>query len=150
MRRPVLAVVALITTVLVVGCQDLRDFQGGWRGARVGETEALRVGFADDVTAALDIATIDRHGLTGSLTIPGVIDDAAVQSLAGAEADALADITFPGNPLRVYLAFVGAGDAGDALALIALYDDDRIELRILRGGSAPLYGIFALTSAGDG
>jgi hypothetical protein len=149
MRRPVLAVVAAITTVLVVGCQDLRDFQGSWRGARVGETAALRVGFADEVTADLTIASIDRHGLSGRLTIPGVIDDAAVQSLAGAEADTLADITFPGNPLRVYLTFVAAGDAGDALALIALYDDERIELRILRGGSTPLYGIFALTSSPD-
>jgi hypothetical protein len=29
--------------------------------------------------------------------------------------------------------------------IVALYDDRRVEVRILRGGSAPLYGIFALT-----
>jgi hypothetical protein len=95
MRGPVAVVVALITTTLVVGCQDLRDFRGTWRGARVGESAPLRVGFADDASAALTIASIDRHGLSGRLTIPDVIADAAVQSLAGAEADALADMTFP-------------------------------------------------------
>ena len=34
---------------------------------------------------------------------------------------------------------------GEAFVLIALYDDRRIEVRILRGGTLPLYGIFALT-----
>jgi hypothetical protein len=35
---------------------------------------------------------------------------------------------------------------GDALALIALYDDRRVEVRVLRGGTTPLYAIFALSS----
>ena len=33
---------------------------------------------------------------------------------------------------------------GDALAMVALYDDDRLEVRVLRGGARPIYGIFAL------
>jgi hypothetical protein len=72
--------------------------------------------------------------------------DAPFSSLAGAEADALAGMTFSGSPLRVYLAFAPIpDDAGDALAVIALYEDRRVEVRLLRGGSAPLYAIFALT-----
>jgi hypothetical protein len=50
----------------------------------------------------------------------------------------------------VYLAFVGMADGrGDALALIALYDHHRVEVRILRGGSGPLYAIFALSDDED-
>jgi hypothetical protein len=28
--------------------------------------------------------------------------------------------------------------------MVALYDDERLEVRLLRGGTRPLYGIFAL------
>jgi hypothetical protein len=57
----------------------------------------------------------------------------------------LSGISFGGAPLRVYLAFVPIPDGGgEALAVIALYDERRIEVRVLRGGSQPLYGIFAL------
>ena len=58
----------------------------------------------------------------------------------------LSGITFDGSPSRVYLAFVAIPDGGgEALAVIALYDDKRVEVRVLRGGTQPLYAIFALT-----
>ena len=54
--------------------------------------------------------------------------------------------TFDGAPLRVYLSFVATTDGGgDALAVIALYDDDRVEVRLIRGGTQPVYAIFDLT-----
>ena len=57
----------------------------------------------------------------------------------------LSAITFSGSPMRVYLAFVPLSDGGgEALAVIALYDDPRIEVRVLRGGAQPIYAIFAL------
>jgi hypothetical protein len=146
MRVRVPLAVAIITSL--AACNDLRDFRGGWHGARVGESAALRVGVADGAEADLSIDSIDKYGLRGTLSVDGLVDGAEVVSLAGAEADALSGMTFPGEPLRVYLAFVAtADDGGDALALIALYEGDRVELRLLRGGSAPLYGIFALAGA---
>jgi hypothetical protein len=46
----------------------------------------------------------------------------------------------------VYLAFVAIPDlGGEAFVVVALYDDRRIEVRLLRGGLQPLYAIFALT-----
>jgi hypothetical protein len=99
-RRGLAAIVALIT---LAACNDVRDFRGGWSGARVGDTPAVRVGIAGDATAALAIASIDRLGLTGTLD-----------------------------------------GGGDALALIAVYDDDRIEVRLVRGGAQPVYAIFDL------
>ena len=139
-------VIVAVISILLVGCSDLRDFRGSWHGPRVGEAAVVRVGIDDAATARLVIEDLDAHGLTGALTIGGVVTGAPLASLPGAEADALAGMTFTGAPLRVYLAFVAIPDGGgDALALVALYDDRRIEVRVLRGGSHPLYAIFALT-----
>jgi hypothetical protein len=143
------ATVALRTValLLLVGCNDLRDFRGDWRGPRVGDAAELRVGIAE-VSAALSIDQIDEHGLVARLSIEELLPETTIASLAGAEADVLAGMTFGGAPLRVYLAFVAVPDAGgDALVVVSLYDDHRIEVRVLRGGTAPLYGIFALAES---
>ena len=138
---------ALVVVVALLGaCTDLRDFRGTWRGPRVGEAAVVRVGVPPSATATLTIEAIDTYGLTGTFAISGLLPATTIASLPGAEADALAGMTFTGAPLRVYLAFVAMPDtSGEALALIALYDDHRIEARILRGGAAPLYAIFALS-----
>ena len=143
--RWVHAAVAVITLAGIAACNDVRDYAGDWAGRRVGDSAALQVGVAGDAAAVLPIEPIDKHGLRGRLTVDGVTEDAAIASVEGAEADVLAGVTFAGSPLRVYLAFAPATDGGgDALAVIALYDDDRIEVRLLRGGPAPLYAIVAL------
>jgi hypothetical protein len=129
--------------VVLAACNDLRGFDGAWRGPRVGDAAVLTVGAG--TSAALEIDHIDRHGLAGELTVDGLVDHAKLVSLAGAEADVLSNMTFDGSPLRVYLAFVDVPDGGgEALAVVALYDDKRIEVRVLRGGTQPLYGIYAL------
>ena len=153
--RPVRRVVPLVVWVVVSavasavalgGCTDLRTFRGAWHGPRVGDSPAVKVGVADDATALLAIDAIDSHGVRGTLTVSGLAAGAPFQSLAGAEADALGQMTFDGDPLRVYLAFTPISDgAGDALAVIALYADHHVDLRLLRGGAAPLYAIFDLT-----
>ena len=132
--------------VVLAACNDLRDFEGGWKGPRVGNTPVLTVGPGSD--AQLEIDHLDRHGLAGEVTIAGLVDHAAFQSVPGAEADALYDLTFSGAPIRVYLGFIAIPDGGgQALALVALYDDRRVEVRVLRGGTQPLYGIYALAEA---
>lgn len=134
-----------IALAALAACNDLRDFRGAWSGRRVGDNPALRVGVSDEATATLTLDRVDRHGLAGTLAVTGVADAAALVSVPGAEADALSGLTFDGSPLRVYLAFVAASDGGgDVLTMVALYDDDRIEVRLLRGGARPIYGIFAL------
>jgi hypothetical protein len=134
---------ATVALLLLVGCSDLRDFHGTWSGPRVGDAKALRVGVQDG-NAMLAIDAIDAHSLTARLTVDGLLPETAIASLDGAEADVLAGITFSGAPLRVFLAFTPVPGGGDALVVIALYDDRRIEVRLLRGGAAPLYGIYAL------
>lgn len=143
MRR---AVPLVVWVVVLAGCTDLRTFRGTWHGARVGDNPAVKVGVADDATALLTLDAIDSHGVRGTLTVSGLVSGAPFASLAGAEADALGQLTFDGDPLRVYLAFTPISDGGgDALAVIALYADHHVDLRLLRGGAAPLYAIFDLT-----
>ena len=139
---------SLLVLLALAACNDLRDFQGEWTGSRIGESPALRVGVDDAATATLTIDAIDKHGFRGHLTVDSLITDAELVSLEGAEADALASMTFAGSPMRVYLAFADAPD-GALTVLVALYQSRRIEVRVLRGGASPVYGIFALSEPGD-
>ena len=144
MRAATFAIlVGLVTLVGLAACNDVRDFAGEWTGDRAGNSPAVRVG--EGVSATLTIAAIDKHGVRGHLVVVGndpavPLADADFQSLEAAEADALATMTFSGAPLRVYLAFVPTL-TGDALAVIALYDSHRIELRLL---APDVYAIYAL------
>ena len=126
--------------LLLAACNDLRAFEGSWNGPRVGDN--VSYGVDASAVATLAISDIDAHGLHGHLTIPTFVD-ADFSSLQAAESDVLATMTFSSSPMRVYLAFVPA-TGGDALAMIALYDSRRIEVRLLRGGATPVYAIFAL------
>ena len=146
-----LATLALVVSGLLAGCNDLRQFQGAWRGPRVGDSPVLRVGVTAAATAALSIDELGAHAIRGKLTVEGLVTGADIVSLDGAEADVLAGMSFGGSPMRVYLSFVAIPDGGgEALAVIALYDDRRIEVRVLRGGTQPVYAIFALTDSGSG
>ena len=133
----------LFVLLALAACNDLRAFEGAWHGARVGDNPVLAVGLAGDAQCDLVIDGIDTHGMRGHLTIPSLVD-APIVSAEGAEADALSSMTFAGSPLRVYIAFADATD-GPLTVLVALYDSRRIEVRVLRGGATPVYGIFALS-----
>jgi hypothetical protein len=136
---------ATLLVLVLVACSDLRDFRGSWQGPRVGAASTVRTGF-EGGSSQLDIDQVDSHGLAARLRVDGLLPETSIQSLEGAEADVLAGITFSGAPLRVYLAFAPIPDAkGDALVIVALYDDRRVEVRVLRGGASPVYGIFAMT-----
>jgi len=135
-----------LVSLMLVACSDLRDFQGPWSGRQVGESNEVRVGVAAD-GASLAIDAVDEHHLAARLTIAGMLPETPIASIRGAEADVLAGITFSGAPLRVFLAFAPVADGrGDALVIVALYDDHRVEVRLLRGGTeaTQLYAIFAL------
>jgi hypothetical protein len=141
------ATVLVVLALALAACDDIRDFRGTWQGARVGDVDVLRVGSPAAVDATLEIDSIDTHGLVGRVAVDGLVAETALTSLPGAEADAVAGMTFAGSPLRVYLAFVDTSDGGGAaLAMVALYTDHRIELRLMRGNPHPLYAIYLLAA----
>jgi len=142
------APVALLGVLwLTLGCQDVRDYAGRWSGPGVGDDPLVRQGFAAEVTATLDIERIDLEGLEATLsTSDGVFDDAVVRPLPAARADVLGSLHFDGSPVEVFLCLVEAADGGgDATVFVSLHGDDRVEIRAMRGGDIPLYGIFALS-----
>jgi hypothetical protein len=137
----------LLLLLALVACNDIREFEGTWHGARVGDNPVLYTGLTPSTTCDLEITGIDANGLRGTLTIGGLVEGAPIVSAEGAEADALSSMTFAGSPLRVYIAFADAPD-GPLTVLVALYDKGRVEVRVLRGGTNPVYGIFALAERG--
>jgi hypothetical protein len=139
---------ATLVLLSLVGCSDLREFRGTW-GGRLNQNAVVLAGIpsaAAAATATLAIDVVNSHELAARLTIPDLFSDTPIATMSQAEADVLSDITFAGAPLKVYLAFAPAADGGgDALVVVALYDDRRVEVRLLRGGTRPLYGIFSLS-----
>jgi hypothetical protein len=139
---------ATLVLLSLVACSDLREFRGTW-GGRLNENLVVLAGIPDAAgaaTATLEIDVVNGHELTARLTIPGLFSETPIATMPQAEADVLSDITFAGAPLKVYLAFAPAADGGgDALVVVALYDDRRVEVRVLRGAPRRLYGIFSLT-----
>jgi hypothetical protein len=134
---------ATLALLVLLGCNDVRDFSGRWQGKRVGSAPGLRVGAGD--AATLEIDGIEAHNIRARIAVDNLFEETRITSLPGAEADALATMTFAGDPIRVFLTFADVNDGnGDALVMIALFADPRIEVRVMRGGIAPVYAIFAL------
>jgi hypothetical protein len=137
----------LVTTLLTVGCTDVRDYTGIWRGNIV-RSEYLRHGFDSDTSVELTVVSIDRSTMTGHLRLTPSQDstsgfDATLIPVVEAENDALGDMDFDGDPLATYIFFVSPVDTSEASALVILsaHSGDRMEMRILRHD---LYGVFKL------
>ncbi len=113
----------------LVACADVRDYRGTWTSS----------------DATLQIDQLDLHGIAGSLSIPAQRTVAAeLRASTMLQGDALATMTFAGSPLHVYLAYFDVQDGcSEALAVISLYENRRIELRVLRGASASCSELFA-------
>ncbi|MCC6748988.1 MAG: hypothetical protein IT371_15115 [Deltaproteobacteria bacterium] len=128
------------------GCTDLRAFEGEWRGAVVAE-EAVRQGFAQGTTVApLALSSVDLHALSATLTTSdGKFHDTRLARVTKAASDVLATLSFDGQPIRSYLAFAPLANDPTGpwtLALISLFADERVELRLIRGND--LFGVFRL------
>src|SRR5215831_15445311 len=93
--------------LLLAGCQDLRSFRGSWGGGLTGDSE-LAAGFAPGARAALTIDGADHLALHGRLTIAGLFDGAAIDSVRRASGDALGAIKVGAAPLHSYVAFAQA------------------------------------------
>src|SRR5262245_48280580 len=128
--------------LVLAGCQDLRSFRGSWGGGLTGDSE-LAAGFPTVARAALTIDSADHLGLHGRLTISGLFDGTPIDSVRRASGDALGAVKVGAAPLHSYVAFAEAQTGTPALAVISLFQDDRVELRIIRG-TDELYGVFLL------
>lgn len=130
--------------VYLVGCVDLRSFEGTWQGPIVNES-AVRQGFAPDVLIdPLVLSDVDLQDMTAILTTSDKkFDQTKLFPIQKASNDAIASISFDGNPLRTYLMFASLNSEEDsdlATIFISLFTDDHVELRITHGND--LFGVF--------
>ncbi|HEY0710580.1 MAG TPA: hypothetical protein VGG33_27495 [Polyangia bacterium] len=134
--------------LLSVACQDLREFSGTWHGA-VSADPALAHGFAPAATVTAEVTSISREGIDLQLSLPGN-RPARFVPIKRAAGDVLADVQMPGEPLRTFFGFAVETDpaAPGYLAIISLYSDSRMELRLIRGADEA-YGVFALRKVPD-
>ena len=136
---------AALVVLAAGGCVDLRDFKGNWSGEVVDEA-AILAGF--DAAARVDLLQLDdvtQQSMTARLTTSdGSFANTELVHVSKSTADALATLTFDGNPLQTYLLFAPLANSvgDDALLVLSLHGDDHLELRIIR--SNDLFGVFYL------
>ncbi|MSP62997.1 MAG: hypothetical protein EXR72_22205 [Myxococcales bacterium] len=120
--------ILLLAAIALAGCTDLAGFQGDWRG-RPEDDPALREGIGSGTPVALYVEGVDRVALRGTLTVGNEV--VRLRPVVRAANDMLGSLDLPDAPLRSYL-LVGPLAEGDALCVVSLYPDPRVDLRILR------------------
>jgi hypothetical protein len=154
-RSPWRAALGLVVAAaLVAGCERLDRFGTG-DGSLEGAVEAadlVRAGFATGVRACLELDTGKLQSMPGFVsTSDGRFARTPLRPIPPLASDALSNVSFADGQVRNLLFAVreAGGAPRDALAVVSLLDDGRVELRVLDGapgaaGVEPLYGIFAL------
>jgi hypothetical protein len=138
----------------LVACERL-DRYGTGSGSLEGAVEAaelVRAGFAPGVRACLELDTGKLQSEPGVVsTSDGRFARTPLRPIPPLASDALSNLSFADGQVRNLLFAVREAGAAprDALAVLSLLDDGRVELRVLDGapgaaGVEPLYGIFAL------
>ena len=79
-----------------------------------------------------------------TVTVPGQDGSLRFEPIRHAADDVLADVRLAGEPLRTFFGFVSPPTAGPYLAIVSLYAEDRVEIRLIRGPNE-VYGVFALS-----
>ncbi len=146
LRRGALLVMLAVTTG---ACVDVRNFAGSWSGKVVSE-EAVRQGFAADARVdLLQLDTVDLQSVSATATLSdGRFKATRLQRVVKFSNDALASLSFDGNPLRTYLLYASLEtDPGGwpASVVVSLFGDDHVEMRVMRGND--LFGVFLLYRA---
>jgi hypothetical protein len=138
-----LAALALGAALTASGCEDLRQFAGGWAG-EISRDPQHQHGFAPGAVVAARIASATRYGIDMTITLPGESGALRFEPIRHAAGDVLADVRLPGEPLRTFLGFVSPASQAPYLTIVSLYAEDRLEIRLIRGPNE-VYGVFALS-----
>lgn len=143
MRAPLAALVAVSMAAALGGCDDLRQFSGDWRGA-LSDDPSHQHGFPAGAALSAKVGTVSRYSIDLQLVLPGGSAPTRFEALRHAADDVLGDVRMNGDPLRTYFGFVRPAGGGEAyLAVVSLFAEDRIEVRLIRGPEET-YGVFYL------
>lgn len=146
-RAGVALLVGLLAGAGVTGCEDLRQFSGPWTGD-ISRDPHQQMGFSREARLAATVGAVTRYGIDMTLQLPGAADTSRFEPIRNAVQDVLADMQLPGSPLRTYLGFVRSTGEEPFLAVVSLYAEKRVEVRLIRGPESA-YGVFMLNRPGD-
>ncbi len=128
-----------LVALAACGCSDLAGYEGDWHGTPVTDP-ALLAGMPPDQNVVLHLDNVDRLQVSGSITLgTGAL---GLRPVPQAGADSLGSFELPDSPLKSYILVAPLSD-GDAMAIVSLYGDQRVDLRLIR--SDALYAVFHLT-----
>jgi hypothetical protein len=145
-------VLLLFALIALAGCEDLRQFAGTWDG-QVASDPQHRVGFEEGARLRAFVGGARRSQLDLALQLPGrgqLVDNPQAcpgcvrfESIQHASDDVLGDVRLAGEPLRTYFGFVTPVGEPPFLAVVSLFGEDRVEVRLIRGAH-DVYGVFYL------
>jgi hypothetical protein len=146
----------LLLAVLALGCNDLDEYQGNFRGLVVGteDNSFVRRGFPAGTQMELTFDPALARSAPGAMTTSdGRFAGTPLLFIAPLEHDELSQYDFPGGRVDnfVFAARTEAVDGRamrDCLVFLSLMQDDAIEVRILSGAgdedAGDLFGLFRL------
>jgi hypothetical protein len=145
----------LFASWAIAGCDDLRDYDGAWRGTVVGDATPgfILSGFPAGTELSIrDFAPHPSDSPPGFLTTTDydAFDDTPLEVIAPLDHDLLSQYDFPGQGrVRNYIyatrPTTGAIAGRDAMVFISLIDDDTLETRVIVGsGDEATGGHFGL------
>jgi hypothetical protein len=137
---------AALLLLLTAGCEDIRRFEGSWAGAVSGDP-AHRTGFEAEAPMHATVTAVSRRGITMTVDLPGQPPALPFQPIGHAADDVLADLRIEGEPLRTFLGFVRPPTGEPYLAVVSIFAEDHIDVRIIRGPDE-IYGVFSLRRQG--
>jgi hypothetical protein len=138
--------VAAFLLLLGAGCEDIRRFEGSWAGS-VSRDPAHQQGFTGDASMHATVGSVSRRELTMTVDLPGQPAALPFQPIGHASDDVLGDLRLEGEPLRTFLGFVRPPTGEPYLAVVSLFAEDHIDIRIIRGPNET-YGVFSLRRQG--
>ena len=144
MRIP-LVIAALL---LAAGCEDIRRFEGTWVGP-VSADPAHQHGFTSTSFLRATVGPVSRTSIELSMELPEAGTSVPFDPIRHASDDVLGDLRLDGEPLRTYLGFLRTTGAQPFLAVVSLFAEDRIDVRLIRGPD-DAYGVFSLRRARTG
>jgi hypothetical protein len=140
--RVPLAIVGLGLALLgATACEDIRSLEGEWSGPVSGDP-AHRQGFSADAVMRATVAAVSRRAIDMTIDLPPE-GPLRFQPIRHATDDVLGDMRLDGEPLRTFLGYLRPATGEAFLAVVSLFSEDRIDVRIIRGPDES-YGVFAL------
>jgi hypothetical protein len=123
------------------GCEDIRRLEGEWSGP-VSADPAHRQGFSADAMMRATVKTVSRRAIEMTIELPpeGPLPFLPIRH---ATDDVLGDMRLDGEPLRTFLGYLRPAAGEPFLAVVSLFSEDRIDVRIIRGPDET-YGVFPL------